>query len=428
MTQSLYSLNNNLNTEERVRNITCEGRNITNNPVYGRDWVSLSNSLSVFPSVPVGLCRDKETVTHWKWKTFSIPSRNDNLQLFHWSKDGKEEEEDSFSKFNKESKIMKYNDAEYELISQEPSLDSSWSREETDLLFELCEKYNLRFVVVHDRWQGEKRSLEDLKNRYYTIARKLAEIRKFEPSMRNSVLFKHTQALIANPFDVEYEKLRKEQLEKAFQVSKTELVAEENTVREARQIEANRKRRTKERQRIQKLLARGGDIRHPASVHMVQSAEYPSTQKDASSGRHRSPQVVGTSSLEKQNRKGTFPRRKYHSGAFERSSILYTPVSNSQRNMRRMEALLEELGVGLRPIPTAAVVEEFDSLRLDILNYFEAERALIRKEWDLHNLKVKLAKLRGEEPPPLPAILEESSRKQEDTGAHTSHRKRRKRL
>ncbi|EME32726.1 DNA methyltransferase 1-associated protein 1 [Galdieria sulphuraria] len=427
MTQSLCKYSEIVNTEESVRNITSEGRG-TRNPVYGRDWASLTNSVSVFPSVPVGLYSNNQ-VSRWKWKAFSSAKRKDGLELFHWSREDKDEEkEDLFSNLNKEAKILKYTDSEYEVVCQETNSDSSWSREETNLLFQLCEKYNLRFTVIYDRWPDERRSLEELKNRYYSVARKLAETRKFEPSTRNSVIFKHVQALIANPFDVDYERQRKVQLDNAFQFSKKELDREENTVREARQIEANRKRRAKERQRIQKLLSRGGDIRHPASVHIVPSVEYPSGQKEHFSNRHRQQQIGNASASEKYDRKGNFPRRRYHSGAFERSSILYTPVSHSQRNIRRVEGMLEELGVGLRPMPTATIVEEFDSLRLDLLNYFEAEKVLIRKEWDLHNLKVRLSKLRGEEPPPVPTFLAESSRKQEDTGVNTSHRKRRKRL
>lgn len=426
MTQNKNSSDEISITSQNVRDVTSEGRGITNSPILGRDWTFLSSSVSVFPFVPLGL-HSTNQVVNWKWSGFSSAAREDGLELFRWSRVDKKEE-DLPLRLNKAAKIMKYNEAEYDSVFQEANNDSSWSHDETDRLFQLCEKYNLRFSVIYDRWPDEKRSLDDLKNHYYTIARKLAELRKFEPSTRNSVVFKHAQALIANPFDVDYERQRKEQLDKAFQMSRKELAAEENTVQEARRIEANRKRRNKERQRIQKLLAKGGDIRHPASVPVINSSEYPSSQKENSPNRHRSPQVGSTCLSDKYDRRGTFPRRKYHSGVFERSSILYTPVCNSQRNIRRMESLLDELGVGLRPIPTATVVEEFDLLRLDILNYLEAEKSLVRKEWDLHNLKVKLSKLQGEEPPPLPKILADNSRKQEDIHAGTSHRKRRKRL
>jgi hypothetical protein len=43
----------------------------------------------------------------------------------------------------------------------------AWSREETDKLFELCERFDLRFIVIVDRFPTD-RSMEDLKSRYYS--------------------------------------------------------------------------------------------------------------------------------------------------------------------------------------------------------------------------------------------------------------------
>lgn len=44
--------------------------------------------------------------------------------------------------------------------------DPSWSKEETDYLLGLCEQFDLRFPVIHDRYsfpKGPLRSIEDLK-------------------------------------------------------------------------------------------------------------------------------------------------------------------------------------------------------------------------------------------------------------------------
>ena len=43
---------------------------------------------------------------------------------------------------------------------------------------------------------------------------------------------------------------------------------------------------------------------------------------------------------------------------------------------RRMEAVLEELGVGSRPLPTAAVSEAYNSLRSDIVSLMELQSSL----------------------------------------------------
>jgi len=57
--------------------------------------------------------------------------------------------------------------------------DENWSKQDTDRLFELCRRFDLRFVVIHDRWEQHsqsKRSIEDLKERYYSVCALLAKV------------------------------------------------------------------------------------------------------------------------------------------------------------------------------------------------------------------------------------------------------------
>lgn len=42
-----------------------------------------------------------------------------------------------------------------------------WSKEETDQLFDMCQRFDLRFVVIADRFPSS-RSVEELKHRYYS--------------------------------------------------------------------------------------------------------------------------------------------------------------------------------------------------------------------------------------------------------------------
>ncbi len=261
-------------------------------------------------------------------------------------------------------------------------LQKVWTREETDLLFELCAQFDLRFPVIHDRWTLAPRSVEELKDRYYSVAKAIIEHRtksnKDALSGLPLALQKHCQAITMNPYDYEYECIRKNQLEWQYRRSKKELREEEETVREARRIEQGRKRSAKERQRIAKLLG-------SSALGIASTSGAPAK---------------------------TFSHRKVTTGAFARSSMIYTPVSNSQRVSKRIDAALAELGVGTRPTPTAIVVDNFDLLRLDIFQFIELQRTVARKEEDVHLLRVKLAKLKGEEPPPPPP------------GVNLSHKKR----
>lgn len=70
---------------------------------------------------------------------------------------------------------MTYTDAEY----QQHLSGDNWSRSETDHLMELAKRFDMRFVVMHDRWNRDKfpkRSVEDLKERYYNISNTLVRV------------------------------------------------------------------------------------------------------------------------------------------------------------------------------------------------------------------------------------------------------------
>lgn len=46
--------------------------------------------------------------------------------------------------------MYKYNDEEWNnVIAKDPD----WSREETDYLLDLCELYDLRFIIIADRYE-----------------------------------------------------------------------------------------------------------------------------------------------------------------------------------------------------------------------------------------------------------------------------------
>ena len=54
--------------------------------------------------------------------------------------------------------------------------DPNWTKEDTDALWKLCKEFDVRFVVVHDRFPNPNKTIEDLKERYYGIMKKLVEI------------------------------------------------------------------------------------------------------------------------------------------------------------------------------------------------------------------------------------------------------------
>lgn len=71
--------------------------------------------------------------------------------------------------------VPEYSDDEYVQHLQR----EGWTRQETDHLFDLCQRFDLRFVVIQDRWDRSrfpKRSVEDLKERYYNICNTLTKV------------------------------------------------------------------------------------------------------------------------------------------------------------------------------------------------------------------------------------------------------------
>ena len=70
---------------------------------------------------------------------------------------------------------MSYTDQEYQQILQ----ISNWTKPETDYLLDLCRQFDLRFIVIQDRWDKTKfsaRSIEDLKERYYDMVNLLNKV------------------------------------------------------------------------------------------------------------------------------------------------------------------------------------------------------------------------------------------------------------
>jgi len=181
-------------------------------------------------------------VRPWKWMPFVNPGRRDGFRLHHWRRVADEGKEYPFAKFNKSVSIPSYSDDDYKRHLQA----EGWSKAETDHLFDLCHRFDLRFIVMTDRWDHEhfptKRSVEDLKERFYGICNTLARIRGDEGANK------------MKPFDAAHERKRKDQLNKLYNRTPEQVEEEENLKEELRKIEARKKEREKKTQDLQKLI------------------------------------------------------------------------------------------------------------------------------------------------------------------------------
>ena len=139
---------------------------------------------------------------------------HDDVDLLHWVK-VRGESDYRFSRFNRPIKMRHYTGEQYDAHLIEPN----WTRAETDALMALCQQYDLRFIVVADRYNeemtatsaGRDRTVEELKGRYYGVQCKLLQLQNAsDPELRKHPLF-------TSSYDEEYEKKRKEQLALLYQ-------------------------------------------------------------------------------------------------------------------------------------------------------------------------------------------------------------------
>ena len=116
----------------------------------------------------------------WEWRRFNHSGRADakmekGLKLGHWQKNNDKSTDYAFARFNKKVKVLSYDDDEYTKHLAHPA----WEKAESDLLFELCRRFDLRWPVIHDRFPkgSTPRTMEQLKERYYDMCRKLLAAR-----------------------------------------------------------------------------------------------------------------------------------------------------------------------------------------------------------------------------------------------------------
>ena len=134
--------------------------------------------------------------------------------------------------------------------------DPTWTREQTDRLFGMCARFGLRFVAIFDRFTcpgpGEPeeqewldleqrefegtdviaskvKSMEDLKDRFYSIQKNLFTVRNRSDSDA------HRQA-VGSPFNPQYETIRKEQLSRLMERTQDQVLGMAELVLEHRRL------------------------------------------------------------------------------------------------------------------------------------------------------------------------------------------------
>ncbi len=227
---------------------------------------------------------------------FSNPARNDSLILRHWKRredtaiaslatpadsnvasemDMEEKERATkvepyypYAKFNVKVNVPEYTQEQYDLHLQ----SDEWSQEETDYLVSLALEYDLRWVVIWDRYeyqpaeeaakenedsmavavQSAQRSMEDLKARYYNVAAKAMALNQPLSSMSTTEFELHEKM---TKFDAQLEATRKKLAETLFARSPEEVKEEEILLVELKRIVSSQEKFAQERKDLYDRLS-----------------------------------------------------------------------------------------------------------------------------------------------------------------------------
>jgi DNA methyltransferase 1-associated protein 1 len=363
------------------------------------------------------------------WDLTSTGNRPDLPLLKHWQKASTEAP--SFAKYNVEPEVPVFDDTQYE----EHLKDPNWTLEETRYLVDTYKECNGKWTVVVDRYNKPERTMEDLKARYYTISATMLQLETPIQSM-TAPQYKLYETL--KDFNPKHEMSRKRLAEGHLQRRKDEVDEEAVLLAELQRIMANQESldglREDLRRRLDYPKANTNSYQYSTSqaLHTLwqqlvnadrlrknqrlrvapgQSAtsiETPATGQTPASGRPResnagthdpspstanvnsSSNAANTTKLSAKDklRYGVTeigPGEKLPSGVSFASDKLSKPrIAKSTVQTEKIAAILAHIGVPeLIPLPTAPVIEAFDSLMSKLHVLLDMRKVAEKEEQEL---------------------------------------------
>ncbi|VDO25293.1 unnamed protein product [Haemonchus placei] len=339
-------------------------------------------------------------VRKYKWVPFTNEARNDSLQLYHWQRVDKLENPEPypFAKFNKVISIPDFTDEEYEKYFKV----EKWTLEETRHLFDVCRRFDIRWPIVHDRYDREKyglRSMEDLKERFYAIVNEIALLK--DPTCEPIC------------FDADHERRRKEQAIKLYNRTKSQVKEEEYLAAELKKIEARKKERERRAHDLQKLI---NTVDPPASPSVSGACMSPAMGKKKSVFRQKGNSTLASASRLVKIRSIRkllcysrilaelachrrwvdvavssirFPEFK-SAGAHLRSQEMKLPTNIGQKKLKNIEVVLNKCKLDLNPMGLDTVVAAYNEFRSLVIALQEMKTMLQSTEFELESARGRL--------------------------------------
>ncbi|KAI9368060.1 hypothetical protein BJX61DRAFT_546890 [Aspergillus egyptiacus] len=253
----------------------------------------------------------KARVCPWRMTPFTNGARSDGLVLRHWQRQEEPanvpasqdleadksqneekaepkpaEQEYPFVKYNIKARVPnRYTTEEYNRHLK----SEDWSRDETDYLMDLAEEYDLRWVVIADRYDYQPpaedgtdpasalvprkhyRTMEQMKSRYYFIAASMLSLEHPPSEMSESEFELHEKMM---KFDGERERHRKDLA--ALQLNRTadEVREESLLLEELKRITANEQEFVTERRELYSRLDVPVSVGNATNYHSSQGLSH----------------------------------------------------------------------------------------------------------------------------------------------------------
>ncbi|XP_068340949.1 SWR1-complex protein 4-like isoform X1 [Pyrus communis] len=303
----------------------------------------------------------------WQWLPFTSSARKDNLQLYHWVivVNGIPPTGDySFAKYNKSVDVVKYTDEEYE----KHLTDDMWTKEETDQLFELCQQFDLRFIVIADRFSSS-RTVEELKERYYKVSRSIliARAAAFPGNVSE-------HPIVKEPYKFTQERDRKRALSMVLSQTKHQERKDYEVLAEAKRIaESHMAARNAKESELLVTFTMDSE----RAIVFGETLSPPSNSEFA-------PAMVAHSTSMAENASTLVSLRmlRVYLRTYALDQMIQAASSSAGlRTIKRVEQSLQELGVNLKPgVPTKAVCAQHLDLRKEILTLLNLQKQLQHKE------------------------------------------------
>eukprot|EP00882_Tetradesmus_deserticola_P032191 GHRQ01036439.1.p1 GENE.GHRQ01036439.1~~GHRQ01036439.1.p1 ORF type:complete len:296 (+),score=146.40 GHRQ01036439.1:869-1756(+) len=257
-----------------------------------------------------------------------------------------------------------------------------WTKEETDYLLDMLEAYDLRFVVVADRYNfpnGPPRSLEDLKDRYYAIARRLLVAREgTEATLLNN-------QLLRQPYNAAAERARRAALNTLMARSNAAEASENEILEQARVVED--KRKAEHAAASAQAAAAAAAAAKKNAVAVVPKPPPPVAEEAAFNPGdliypqdfHNAPMQMGMPSLLNAHLEAFWPQPGvYARGVHTRETAAAQEkqaLGSSQKNIKAFETAVAESGyAGLPRYHSRAVSGAYLALRGELLALLELRR------------------------------------------------------